>query len=417
MKILYIDAAAGASGDMLAGAMLDLGWPLKQLEDLLLQMGLEAEAGVGIDYPVHQGIRSSRLRVELLTDVKHEAHHHDHHHHAPHHHEHPHLHSHGSKRGLSQIKEILSRLAHKEIAGQAERVFSALAAAEAKAHGISAEEVHFHEVGAVDAIVDIVAFCAAIAWLKPERILCSPLPLGRGFVNCAHGRLPLPAPAVLNLLQGIPVTTWPEEVETVTPTGAAILSVLVDEFTTLPSFTLFKSGVGGGSRLSAGQANLLRVLWGEKAELTLGHNEDEIVEISCNLDDQLGEDFPFISETLMAAGALDVTACPLLMKKGRPALQINVLCRPDKTEDMAALLLKQSTSLGVRVSVKKRYLLPRQISAISTPWGEVRIKSAVLANGELRHHPEAEDVLAICRRTGLSPALLRQKIYALLAAK
>ena len=423
MKVLYIDACAGASGDMLAGALLDLGWPLDELKKLIKQMGLEHEANVSIDHPVHQSIRTTRLNVELLEALPkshHDhAHHHDHdhtHHHEhhkethDHHAVHHHSHNHHNMRGLSQILQLLQTLPE-NIAKPASQVFHNLAVAEAKVHGCDVEDVHFHEVGAVDAIVDIVAFCAGIAWLKPNRILCSSLPLGRGFVHCAHGVMPLPAPAVLNLLEGVPVTSWNENQETVTPTGAALLSTLVDEFVAMPAFTLLKTGIGGGSRPSTTNANLLRMLWGRQQRLL----NDQVAEISCNVDDQLGEDFPFISEKLMSAGALDVAAVPLLMKKGRPALRIDVLCHESKVRELAALLLEQTTSLGVRVAQKQRYLLPRQTSALPTPWGEVKIKSAQLASGALRYHPEAEDVLRISRETGLAPSLVRQKIFALLS--
>lgn len=425
MKLLYIDASAGASGDMLAGAMLDLGWPLAELENLISLMGLGHEVRVGVDNPVHHGIRTSRLRVDLPGhDHKHDHDHsHDHKHHHSHdnchiHHAddahghsqsgHEHIHDH-EHRGLSQIISILNALpAH--ISEPAIKVFDNLAAAEARAHGITKEEVHFHEVGAVDAIVDIVAFCAALAWLKADKVVCSPLPLGRGFVNCAHGCLPLPAPAVLNLLENVPITGWPEEEETVTPTGAALLCTLADEFGSMPAFILHAGGIGGGSRPSKGRANLLRVVVGESKEAAL----DQVAELSCNIDDQLGEDFPFISESLMAAGALDVSACPLLMKKGRPALRIDVLCQVADIQPMCAMLLKLSTSLGVRVAIKERYILPREIISVKTPWGRVRVKTATASDDAKRYHPEADDVIEICRRTGLSPQVVRQKIYALL---
>ena len=435
MKILYIDAAAGASGDMLAGAMLDLGWPLSSLQKLVEQMGLGGEARISTARPIHAGIQACRLQVDVLGEdhEKHEHHDHPHnlhphhddhvHHHDHCHNEHKHSHKHdhahheqghqhSQQRGLPDILALLMRLPQ-EVAAPAQRVFKRLAAAEARAHGIAENQVHFHEVGAVDSIVDIVAFCAALAWLQPDKIMCSPLPLGQGFVDCAHGRIPLPAPAVLNLLHDVPITGWPEKAETVTPTGAALLATLVDEFTPVPAFRLLKSGVGGGSRVSGKYPNLLRVLWGE-SDSALQLSTDEIVELSCNLDDQIPEDLPLLFERLMNAGALDVAANYLLMKKGRPGLRLNVLCPPSLAEELAAFLLEQSTSLGVRMQRKQRRLLKRYIETIDTPWGPVRVKTASLRESARRWHPEAEDVMAICRQTGLSPALVRQKIWAVL---
>lgn len=446
MKILYIDAVGGASGDMLAGAMLDLGWPIAELEQLIQQMGLEDQVRVSVDFPVHHSIRTSRLQVTLLANEEHHSqfdqyqHEHKHecgqgkcgsHDHADVEHIHAHMHgkkhehnhgphhkrddkslSHQHHRGLNQVLELLQKLPQ-NIGQPAGKVFQRLAGAEAAVHGVAIEDIHFHEVGALDAIVDVVAFCAALAWLRPKRIVCSPLPLGRGFVDCAHGRLPLPAPAVLNLLQDVPVHAWPEEGETVTPTGAALLTTLVDEFAAMPSFKLLKTGTGGGSRSTKARPNVLRAMLGEGGGQSSIYQYDEVIELQCNIDDQLGEDYPFISEQLMRSGALDVAASPLLMKKGRPGLQLSVLCAAQKADEMAGILLEQSTSLGVRMQLKRRYLLPRQMRSLNTPWGEVRIKSVILQNNETRNHIEAEDVLAISRQTGMSPAQVREKIYKL----
>jgi uncharacterized protein (DUF111 family) len=262
--------------------------------------------------------------------------------------------------------------------------------------------------------VDIVAFCAALDWLKPDKIICSPLPLGYGWVQCAHGTIPLPAPAVLALLNGVPVHSWPEQVETVTPTGAALLVTLADEFGPMPSFTITGSGIGGGSRLSEHMPNLLRLLVGEDSSFP---SHDFITELTCNLDDYNPEDLPLLYERLFAAGALDVAALNLLMKKNRPGLQLQIICPPGQTESLAELVLQQSSTLGVRIENKPRRLLKREIFALPTPWGEVKIKkvSPFPEKASLRFHPEAEDVLAICRQTGLSAWEVRQKIAVLLA--
>jgi uncharacterized protein (TIGR00299 family) protein len=388
-----VDAAGGASGDMLAGAMLDLGWPLEELEQLIAELGLSKEVKVSLAHPVHSGITSSRLHVEVLSANHHirisESHHHRH---------------------LHDIITVLSSLPS-GVSARAIAVFQRLARAEAKVHGVDMEEINFHEVGAVDSIVDIVAFCAALNWLQPDQIICSPLPLGSGFIDCAHGMIPLPAPAVVELLKDVPVHSWPEQAETVTPTGAALLVSTADAFGPLPAFSIRKIGTGGGSRLSQIMPNILRLLWGENA---LPFARDVISELTCNLDDYNPEDIPLLYELLFNAGALDVAAVNLLMKKNRPGLQLQVICATDTTEKLAAILLSQGSSLGVRVENKERRILAREIFTLATPWGQVRIKKVDPGTG-MRFHPEAEDVLNICRATGLNPLVVRQKILAMVA--
>lgn len=384
--ILYIDACGGLSGDMLAGALLDLGWPLTQLEELVDAMGLQ---GVSVSRAAeqHMGVQAQRLRVEVESDQPH--------------------------RHLAQVLAILERLPA-EVAEPAASVFKRLAQAEARVHGIDPEQVHFHEVGAADALVDVAAFCAGLAWLGKPKVVCSPLPLGRGFVDCAHGRLPLPAPAVLNLLEGLPVTSWPGEEETVTPTGAALVSTLAADFGAMPEMRIMRTGVGGGSRPSTVGPNLVRLLSGED---TRGHGHGEVVEIICHLDDMSPEDLPMVIERLLSAGALDAAAAPLYMKKGRPGLMLMVVCAPEKTDVLAGLVLSQTSSLGVRLGRMDRRTLYREIIAVESPWGTARVKKARVAgtDGEKywRYHPEADDVARISRETGLAPAQVRERLVRL----
>ena len=396
-RILYIDACGGLSGDMLAGALLDLGWPANELVGLLDRMGLHE---VRITFPTveHQGVAARRMEVE-------DQHHHDH---PDHGHDPGHQHQHHQRRHLPEILALLERLPAL-VGSPAARVFQRLAEAEAKVHGLSPQEVHFHEVGAVDAMVDVVAFCAGLKWLGVQRVICSPLPLGRGFVDCAHGRLPLPAPAVVNLLEGLPVTGWPAAVETVTPTGAALVSTLADEFASMPAMRLLRQGWGGGSRPSQGGPNLVRLILGESAQ-DLG--SDTVAELVCHLDDQSPEDLPIVFERLLQEGALDVAAAPLYMKKGRPGLMLTVLCAPERAEEMARLVLTQTSSLGLRVRLSERRLLPRDQISVETPWGPVLVKRAKIGEG-YRLHPEAEEVARICRETGLAPAAVRAEILRL----
>ncbi len=387
-KVLYVDAVGGASGDMLAGALLDLGYPLEDLRAQVALLGLEG-VRVGEARESQLGLAARRLLVE--------EDHHSHHHH-------PHRH-------LSHCLELVGRLPG-PIAAAAGKVFTRLAQAEAKVHGAAVEEVHFHEVGAADALVDITAFCAGLAHFGWPRLLVSPLPLGRGFVDCAHGRLPLPAPAVVNLLAGVPVTAFTGgEGETVTPTGAALLTALADGFGPLPAMRLLASGTGCGSRPPQGGPNVVRLLLGEE-DVLARHGHADVVEIVCNLDNQNAEDLPLAAERLFAAGALDVYYTPIFMKKGRPALEFTVLSHPGKVGELARLVLRETSSLGVRLRHCARHTLEREALTVASPWGPVRMKKALLGEGH-RLTPEAEDVARICRETGLSA----QEVRAALPAK
>jgi uncharacterized protein (TIGR00299 family) protein len=448
-KVLYIDASAGLSGDMLAGALLDLGWPLSDLREKIDAMGLnqvKLEA-VRID---HMGISACRLSVDDDADQachRHEGHAHPHDHGHCHSHEHPHDHAHthehihahehqhehhghghdhghegghchdnghnhhGEQRGLPQILEMLTKLPA-PTGKLATKVFERLAKAEAKVHGKSPEEVHFHEVGAVDAIVDVVAFCTGLTWLKVDRVICSPLPLARGFFTCAHGRMPLPPPAVVNLLDGAPIVPWPVEQETVTPTGAALVTTVADEYGQLPAMRLEKAGVGGGSRNSTYAPNVVRLMLGQTRETGLSRQE-EIAEIVCHLDDMHPEDLPLAYERLFAAGALDVAASPLLMKKSRSGLALTVMSKPEDAEALADVVLNETTGLGVRIRKVQRRVLPRRMVKVDTPWGPVMVKLAQSAYGT-KSHVESDDIVRICREHGLTPPDVRQKILELL---
>ncbi len=407
---------------MLAGALLDLGWPLTELEALLAPLDLKG-LGLAKASVTHMGVAARRLAVSIDGQppegpaggphsrghghLHHHEHGHDHGQGGHHHHEHGHAHG-QPRRTLPAILDLLGRLPA-NVARPAARVFERLAQAEAKVHGASPDEVHFHEVGALDAIVDVTAFCAGLAWLGVERLVCSPLPLGRGFVDCAHGRLPLPAPAVLNLLEGAPIVGWPAAVETVTPTGAALVAALADEFGPLPAMRLLGQGVGGGSRPSQGGPNLVRLILGETDQTA---SRDEVVELVCHLDDQSPEDLPMVYERLLAQGALDVAAAPLFMKKGRPGLMLTVLCAPGDAERLAGLVLEQTTSLGLRLRRAERRLLERDQIEVATPWGLVKVKRARVGQA-WRLHPEADEVARVCRQTGLAPAEARARILAL----
>ncbi len=421
-KILYIDASAGLSGDMLAGGLMDLGWPLDDLKQMVELLGL-SEVALEQVCMEHGGVMASRLEVTVGGHHHHGSDHHHHgddggHKHGHHDHhgtggqEHSHGHDgHHQHRNLPYILELLKKLPP-EVCEPASRVFKRLAEAEAKVHGSSPEEVHFHEVGAADAIVDIVAFCAGMHWLGVDQAVCSPLPLGRGFVKCAHGLIPLPAPAVLNLIEGLPTKPWPEDVETVTPTGAALVSTLCEAFGDMPSMKLIKSGTGCGSRVNRYAPNIVRLMLG-KAGQDNTPLTDEVVEIVCHIDDMNPEDLPLAYERFFACGALDVACAPLLAKKGRPALQLIVMCKPEKLEGLAECMLSETTSLGVRIRPVKRRILPRRLVSVDTPWGPVAVKLAGTGDYE-KAHVEADDIMDICRDTGLTAARVRAKVLELM---
>ncbi|MCB2225137.1 MAG: nickel pincer cofactor biosynthesis protein LarC [Desulfarculaceae bacterium] len=380
-KLLYVDACGGASGDMLAGGLIGLGWPVEELAGHLKAMGLE-QVEVSAATAEHLGILANRLEVK-----------------APHEHHHRHL---------SHILKLLARLPE-NIGGPAAKVFRRLAEAEARVHGTTPEEVHFHEVGAADAIADVVAFCAGLVWLGSPRIVCSPLPMGSGTVKAAHGVLPLPAPAVLNLLEGLPVYPSPIKGETVTPTGAAILSALAHEFGPPPAMSLAKTGIGGGTRPSGELPNILRLWLGREDAAGSG---DRIVEIVAHLDDMNPEDLPLVIARLMQAGALDAAAAPLIMKKGRLGFSLSVMSPPELAEELAALVLEQTTSLGVRLRPVERRTLPREVITVDSPWGPAKVKRAWVG-GAWRVHPEADEVGRIALETGLPPAQIRARLAAL----
>ncbi len=377
-RVLYIDAVAGLSGDMLAGAMLDLGLPLARMAEMVAAMGLEG-VSLGQEARQERHLAARRLVVELAGQEPH--------------------------RSLEQVLALAARLPAPE-AALARKVFERLGAAEAAVHGTDLEHVHLHEVGMSDALADVSAFCAGLVHFQVERVVCSPLPLGRGFVQTAHGRLPLPAPAVVELLRGCPVSGWPEEGETVTPTGAALAAALADQFGPPPEMTLVGSGTGCGVRGWRDAPNVVRLMLGEER---VEHGHGQVVEIACHLDDMSPEDLPMVMERLLAAGALDAAAAPLYMKKGRPGLLLSVMARPREAEALAELVLAQTTSLGVRLRTWDRRTLAREVITVQSPWGEVRVKRARVGD-DWRIHPEADDVARICRETGLAPHAVREEI-------
>lgn len=413
MRTLYIECNMGAAGDMLAGALLELVPDPDSILEKLNNLGLPS-VQITAESAVKQGVVGTHFRVTVNgeeehshdhtdhghdhQDHDHDHHHHDHDHHhdhgEPHEHDH-HIHTH-SHRAYGDIRRLLDSLPIPQKAAQdAREVYRLLADAEASVHGVPVEQVHFHEVGAMDAIADIVSVCCLLDILKPDEIIVSPVTTGFGQVRCAHGVVPVPAPAAAKLLEGIPAVSGIQEGELCTPTGAALLRYFADSFGRMPVMRTEKIGYGMGMK-DFPSANCVRVFLGE----TDGQG-DTILELQCNLDDMTPEALGFAQERLMAAGALDVYTTAIGMKKNRPGTLLTCLCRPDQRELMLGLLFRHTTTLGVREHRWGRTVLARKEHVAESSAGPIRIKTAE-GWGVRREKAEYEDLAAIAREKGIS---------------
>lgn len=396
--VLHLHCISGLSGDMFLGACLDLGMPLAVVEEILDELGLE---GVGVEARQSRrgGIVGTRFRV-LVGGVPVEG---------------PDPDEAGGSasapapsppalphdfRGIRRLLETSGL--RNEVRERAMALFARLAEAEAKVHGCEVDDVHFHEVGAVDSVVDIVGAAAAVAHLAPRRLVCSTVVVGGGTVRTEHGMMPVPAPATVELLRGIPVRGTPDG-ELVTPTGAVLLAELVDAFEELPPMRIEESGYGLGRRELERRPNVCRLLAGVPEEST----RPEVMVVECEVDDLPGEGFGFLMERLLAAGALDVYFTPVQMKKNRPGALVTVLCRERQTEELATLLLAESGSFGCRYYRAARFEAERETRQVCTPFGVVRVKRASFRGRVLASAPEFED----CRRLALERGVPWRRIY------
>jgi pyridinium-3,5-bisthiocarboxylic acid mononucleotide nickel chelatase len=402
----HLDCASGIAGDMFLGACLDLGMPLEMLAETVACLGLP---GVSVEgrKALRGGLTGTRFRVLVdgrpLEGPDPEEHTHDHHEHPHHHHHHHHHHPHDHHgRDLESIRRLIGESGlPAPVKERSLRLFQRLGEAEAKAHGVPVERVHFHEVGAVDSIVDLVGAAAAVELLSPERLTCSPVNVGSGRVKTAHGELPVPAPATAELLRGVPVYGGPGG-ELTTPTGAVLLAELVDEFTELPALVLEGTGYGLGRKELAHQPNAVRLLAGRGAEAA-----PQVAVLECEVDDLPAEGFGFLMERLLDAGALDVFFTPVQMKKSRPGTLITVLCRRPQLEALAGTLLMESGSLGCRYYMANRFEAERETAQVETAFGPVRIKRARFQGRPLAAAPEFED----CRRLALAAGVPWREVY------
>ncbi len=377
MTLAWFDCFSGASGDMILGALLDAGLSLDRLRDALAALRLSGYS-LSAAKVSKQGLAATKFDVILAPD-------------APR----PHRH-------LRHIREIIETAALPErVRDRAVRVFTRLAEAEALVHGTTVEKVHFHEVGAIDAIVDVVGACAALDALGVDRIVCSPIPVGSGAVRCEHGEMPIPAPATAILLRGVPLAACDEVGELTTPTGAAILTTLAESFGPLPAVTIRAVGLGAGTRDGQHRPNVLRVLLGDAAPRGGDDGVDDVTVLETNLDDATGQVIGHLCERLLAAGALDVFTTAIGMKKGRPGTMITILARPADADALETLLFAESPTFGVRRSTARRTTLVRVHETVQTPWGPVRIKLGSRKGRCLSRTPEYEDCRRIAAQHGL----------------
>ena len=412
MKIAYFDCFSGISGDMTLGALVDAGVPPDALTTALATLKLDAEFSLHFEKAVKHGITGTRAIVQVHpahTDHIHTPHTHEHTHGHHHHHDH------GPSRHLSDIFKLLDDSdLDSEVRDTSKRVFDRLAEAEAKVHNTTKANVHLHEVSGIDSIVDIVGSVIGLAYLEVDAVYASPLSLGRGFVRCAHGLMPVPVPGTMELLQGIPIQQTDIPKELVTPTGAALITTLSQEFGVMPQMRLDRVGYGAGTRDLEQRPNLLRLCLGEKtsdSELQTTHHHaetDSVDIIETNVDDMSPEITGYVTTQLFANGALDVFLTPTFMKKGRPATQITVLCPTARRDALIRLLLTETTTFGVRLSSVNRVKLRRDFTQIETQWGTIQAKCGYLNGTLIKTVPEYED----CKRLAEQNNVPLQQVYA-----
>ncbi len=436
MQTIYLDIFSGISGDMFVGAMLDLGAPLATLEQGLkrlrldgyhLHVGRRQKSGIeGIKFDVHLSEDGScgeaavspigfRTNLSSATAESEHSHGPDHDHGHRHNHDHPHSHSHGigqqrdfrAIRALIEASELSDWVKEKAVA-----VFRRVAVAEGKVHGLPADKVHFHEVGAVDSIVDIVGACICLEALGCPRVLASHVVEGTGWVRCAHGRLPLPAPATLEIFaaRGIAITQCEEPNELVTPTGAALLAEFVESFGPMRDLVPQKTGHGLGTRDNKTRPNVVRAILADAVQgppEEPGWERDTVVVLETNLDDVTGEILGYFVESTLRAGALDVFHTPIQMKKNRPGVLLTVLCSASDADRFTERLLRHTSAFGVRRSVLERRKLRREWRSVKTAYGEVKVKIGKLGDEIVQVAPEFD----VCRDKAVQAGVPVSEVY------
>ncbi|MXZ72148.1 MAG: nickel pincer cofactor biosynthesis protein LarC [Acidobacteria bacterium] len=425
-RVLYLDCFSGAAGDMIAGALIDGGVPFEELTRVVDSLGLDG-VRISHDRVDRSGIGAAKFRVDAGTHGHShgEGHDHDHVHSHGHGHGHSHAHAHAHDhdhehhhhhRSLSQILRIVEGSSLSS-AGKARagRLFRRLAEVEAAIHRMPVEEVHLHEVGAVDSIVDVVCAVRALEWLAPDRVVVSPLNVGSGTVKCAHGEMPVPAPATAALLAGAPTYAAGPAVELTTPTGALIVADYADAFGPLPPMRVARIGYGAGDRDLPGRPNVLRALVGESAPVEASTEPaagilaapdaeglERVVVLECQIDDMNPQLYGVLMDRLTEAGALDVFYAPIQMKKNRPGTLVTVIASPARRSELAGILFAESTTIGVRVTETLRERLERESVTIDTRLGVVRVKVARRRGEVLNAAPEFEDCVRLAAEHGVA---------------
>ena len=410
MKTLYLECNMGAAGDMLTAALLELAGDRQAFTDRMNALGIPG-VRVEAEPAVKCGITGTHMKVtvngveEAAGDDHSHMHDHEHHHEHGHDHEHEHDHSHDHHHASpSDISVLIDSLAVSDrVKADAKAVYALIADAESKVHGRPVTEIHFHEVGTMDAVADVVGVCLLMEQLAPEQVIASPVHTGSGHVHCAHGILPVPAPATAMILQGIPSYSAGVEGELCTPTGAALLKHFATRFGDRPVMTVSAVGYGMGKK-DFEQANCIRAFLGENKG-----TRETITKLECNLDDMTGEDIGFATEQLFAAGARDVFTQPVYMKKNRPGVMLSVICLPEDADRLAQVMMKHTATLGIRRQDMSRYALARSEETVSTPCGDVRVKRAAGMGAE-RTKAEYDDLAAIAREKGLTLDDVRKMI-------
>ncbi|MDI6873543.1 MAG: nickel pincer cofactor biosynthesis protein LarC [Actinomycetota bacterium] len=381
MKTLYLDAFAGISGDMMLGVLVDLGAPLDLLQDTASRLGL-SEANITATRTERKGIGATKVHVRVLEREV--------------------------VRTYAHIRELIDRSnLSPQVKERSQRVFALLAEAESRIHSRNIEQVHFHELGSADTLVDVVGSVACLEHLEVEELLCSPLPMGTGMIKTSHGVYPVPAPAVTEILRDVPVYSSGIPTEIVTPTGAAIVAALASDFCLLPPMRIQAVGYGAGDR-DLEIPNVLRGFLGERELVARGRTRERRMVFSANIDDMNPEIYPYVMERLFEAGAEDVWLSPIQVKKSRPAVTISVLAPPSREEEIKEVIFAETKTLGIRIEEVDKEYLDREVLEVSTDYGPVRVKVARHEGRPLNVAPEYED----CRRAALRSGVPLKEVYA-----
>lgn len=407
MRILYLDCGMGAAGDMLAGALVSL--LSKEEQESFIKMinniGVDG-VKVSLSDDAKCGIVGKHFKVEIdgVEEQSHDVHEHEHHHEHEqehgHHHEH---HHHGKGPFPKELEAVAEKL---NCPNDIQKVYELLAEAEAKVHGKDVSEIHFHEVGMKDALIDIASVVYLMNKLKVDKVVVSPVNVGFGKVKCAHGILPVPAPATAELVKGIPTYAGRFEGELLTPTGAALLKYYADEFSYQPLMNVIKCGYGTGNK-NFESANVVKAVLGEVTDELISEN---IIELNCNVDDMSAEDMAYATKALIENGAKDAFVTPVIMKKGRSGMLLTVLCSAIDKERFVSLIFKHTSTIGIRVKETERIILNRHEETVHTKLGDVRVKYSE-GYGVKREKPEFEDLRKLAEENNISVAEARKIFY------